>query len=80
MIRKKTTDKNTRKLDELSTAIAINDINTIHELLLNNIDLNAPDSRGVYTDVRQSLYHSSQILPLLDGVCVSPSCQYQQAL
>ena len=48
MIRKKTTDKNTRKLDELSTAIAINDINTIHELLLNNIDLNCPDSRGAY--------------------------------
>lgn len=52
MIRKKTTDKNTRKLDELSTAIAINDINTIHELLLNNIDLNAPDSRGVYLSPR----------------------------
>ncbi len=48
MIKKKTTNKNTRKLDELSTAIAINDTNTIHELLLNNIDLNAPDSRGVY--------------------------------
>ena len=49
MIKKKTTFKNTRKIDELNTAIAINDINAIHELLSNNIDVNAPDSHGVFS-------------------------------
>ena len=48
MIKKKTTFKNTRKIDELNTAIAINDINTIHELLINNVDVNCPDSHGVF--------------------------------
>lgn len=48
MIKKKTTSKNTRKIDELNTAIVCNDTNTIHELLINNIDVNAPDSKGIY--------------------------------
>ena len=48
MIKKKTTTKNTHKIDELNTAIAINDINTIHELLINNVDVNCPDSHGVF--------------------------------
>ena len=37
-----------KDIDELNTAIAINDINTIHELLINNIDVNTPDSHGVF--------------------------------
>lgn len=48
MIKKKTTSKNTHKIDELNTAIAINDINTIHELLINNVDVNVPDSHGIF--------------------------------
>ena len=48
MIKKRTTSKNTRKIDELNTAIAINDVTAMHEILITNIDVNAPDSRGVY--------------------------------
>ena len=48
MIRKKKSSRNIRKIDELNTAIAINDTETIHELLINNIDLNCGDSHGAY--------------------------------
>ena len=48
MIRKKKNPQNARKLDQLNMAITCNDLNTINELLLNNSDLNCPDSRGAY--------------------------------
>ena len=48
MIKKKIKAANTRKIDELNTAIAINDVNAMHEILITDIDVNAPDSRGVY--------------------------------
>lgn len=48
MHKKRKIPQNTRRIDELNTAIAINDTNTIHELLINNIDLNCGDSHGVY--------------------------------
>lgn len=48
MIKKKIKAANTRKIDELNTAIAINDVNVMHEILVTDIDVNAPDSRGFY--------------------------------
>ena len=48
MIRKKKSSRNIRKIDELNTAIAINDTETIHELLINDIDMNCGDSHGAY--------------------------------
>ena len=48
MLKKRKIPQNTRRIDELNTAIAINDTNTIYELLINNIDVNSPDRRGIY--------------------------------
>lgn len=48
MIRKKKNPQNARKLDQLNMAIICNDLNTINELLMNNIDLNSPDIYGCY--------------------------------
>ena len=48
MIRKKKNPQNARKLDQLNMAIICNDLNTINELLINNIDVNIPDRNGVY--------------------------------
>ena len=48
MIKKKIKSANTRKIDELNTAIAINDFNAMHEILITDIDVNVPDSHGVF--------------------------------
>lgn len=48
MIKKKKNLKNTLKIDALNMAIICNDLNTIREMLLNNIDLNAPDLYGFF--------------------------------
>ena len=48
MLKKRKIPQNTRRIDELNTAIVLSDINTIRELLINNIDVNAPDRNGVY--------------------------------
>ncbi|MBR3676846.1 MAG: hypothetical protein IKN71_06905 [Alphaproteobacteria bacterium] len=46
MIRKRNSTKNTIMLDELNTAIAIGDYNSVNELLENNLDLNSTDTIG----------------------------------
>ena len=48
MIKKKSTPANIRKIDELNTAIVCNDFNAIHEILITNLDVNVPDSHGVF--------------------------------
>ena len=48
MIRKKIKSNNKQMIDALNTAIACNDMNTIQELLANNIDVNETDSNGKY--------------------------------
>lgn len=48
MIRKKTKSQNTQMIDALNTAIACDDMNTMHELLSNNIDINSTGSNGFY--------------------------------
>ena len=42
MIKKKIKSANTRKIDELNTAIVCNDFNAMHEILITNIDVNVP--------------------------------------
>ena len=48
MIKKKIKSANTRKIDELNTAIVCNDFNAMHEILITDIDVNVPDSHGVF--------------------------------
>lgn len=48
MIRKRNSTKNTIMLDELNTAIAIGDYNSVNELLENNLDLNSTDTMGYF--------------------------------
>ena len=48
MIKKKIKSANTRKIDELNTAIVCNDFNALHEILITDIDVNVPDSHGVF--------------------------------
>ena len=62
MIKKKKTTKNTRKIDELNTAIAINDVTTVHNILLDDIDLNCADSRGIYPVMYSVMYGNANAL------------------
>ena len=62
MIKKKKTSKNTRKIDELNTAIAINDVTTVHNILLDDIDLNCADSRGIYPVMYSVMYGNANAL------------------
>ena len=48
MIKKRKTTKNTILLNKLNTSIAIGDMNSVNELLENNMDLNCPAEDGNY--------------------------------
>ncbi len=65
MIKKRNTHKNIYKLNQLNTAIVINDMNTIMELLENNIDLNAPDAHGWYPMMYACEYGNVEVMNVL---------------
>jgi len=73
MIRKRNSNKNIYKLNQLNTAIVINDMNTIMELLENNIDLNAPDAHGWYPIMYAVEYGNVEVMKLLIHHGASPN-------